>query len=51
MQKGSGTKVRISITIDSPLMDKLKKKLSKRMTKVSNYIEYLVKEDLENDKQ
>jgi hypothetical protein len=46
MRKGSGTKERISVTIDKNLSDSLRKKLSKKMIKVSNYIEYLLKEDL-----
>jgi len=50
MKKGSGTKTRISVTVDDKLADKLKKKLEKRMIKISNYIEYLIKEDLKNEK-
>jgi len=50
MEKGSGTKTRISVTIDDELVKKLKKKLAKRMTKVSNYVEYLIREDLKNEK-
>ena len=49
MQKGSGTKARFSLTIDSKLYEKLKKKLSKKMIKVSNYVEYLIMEDLKNE--
>jgi predicted DNA binding CopG/RHH family protein len=50
MRKGSNNKERISITINPILLDKLKKKLSKRMIKLSTYIEYLVNEDLKNEK-
>ncbi len=50
MRKGSGTKTRISATIDDKLIEKLKKKLASRMIKVSNYIEHLIEEDLKNEK-
>jgi predicted DNA binding CopG/RHH family protein len=46
MRKGSGTKTHISVTLESKLVEKLKKKLAKRMIKVSNYIEHLIDEDL-----
>jgi hypothetical protein len=49
MQKGTGTKSRISITLDSKTLSALKKKLSPKLVKVSNYIEYLVQEDLKNE--
>jgi len=51
MRKGSGTKTRVSVTINNEMMDKLKKKLEKRMIKVSNYIEHLIKEDLKSEKK
>lgn len=50
MRKGSGTKTRISVTIDESAAIKLKKKLSKKMIKISNYIEYLIEEDLKRSK-
>ncbi len=50
MRKGSGTKTRISMTIDESIAEKLKTKLSKKMIKISNYIEYLIEEDLKRSK-
>jgi len=46
MQKGSGTKTQLSITVDKKLADKLRKKLSKKMVKISTYIEYLIERDV-----
>lgn len=43
VKKGSGTKTRISITIDAELMDSIQKYCDKNMIKVSTYIESLVK--------
>lgn len=45
MRKGSGTKTVVSITIDKKVLKELKLKLSKKMIKLSNYIEYLIVND------
>jgi len=50
MKKGSGTKTRISITLDKALVAQLNKKCEQRLMKVSNYIEKLIKIGLKNDR-
>jgi metal-responsive CopG/Arc/MetJ family transcriptional regulator len=47
MKKGSGTKTRISITIDEDLAEKLNKECEKRIMKISPYIESIIKKELE----
>ncbi len=49
MRKGSGTKERISITIDKKLASRINSECDKRLMKVSNYIEKLLKEGLDNE--
>lgn len=50
MKKGSGTKERISITLDEELVKELNKKCEERLMKVSNYIEKLIRIGLKNEK-
>lgn len=50
MKKGSGTKERISITLDKELVKELNKRCEKGLMKVSNYIEKLIKIGLKNEK-
>jgi len=50
MKKGSGTKERISITLDKALVKELNKKCKTRLMKVSNYIEKLIRVGLKNEK-
>ncbi|MCB9358376.1 hypothetical protein H6503_00435 [Candidatus Woesearchaeota archaeon] len=49
MHKGT-TKSRISVTIDSKLLEKLQSRLKKKMIKTSTYIEYLIERDIKNEK-
>ncbi|MEA2038154.1 MAG: hypothetical protein U9O94_11710 [Nanoarchaeota archaeon] len=51
MKKGSGTKTRISITLDRGLFKKIDKKCEERLMKVSNYVEKLIEVGLENEKR
>ena len=51
MKKGSGTKTRISITLDNALSDKVDSICKERLMKVSNYIEKLIKIGLEHEKK
>ena len=50
MKKGSGTKTRISVTLDNKLVNELNKKCEERLMKVSNYVEKLIKMGLKNEK-
>jgi hypothetical protein len=50
MRKGSGTKVRTSLTLDKELFDEITKVCDRRTMKVSNYIEKLVRIGLRNEK-
>ena len=50
MRKGSGTKERISITLDNELVEFLNKKCKERTMKLSNYIQKLIKIGLKNEK-
>ena len=50
MKKGSGTKVRLSITLDKELVDEITGICEERLMKVSNYIEKLIKEGLKHEK-
>ena len=50
MIKGSGTKERISITLDKALVNKINKNCEQRIMKVSNYIEKLIQIGLKNEK-
>ena len=49
MRKGSGTKVRISITIDKELASKINQICEKKTMKVSNYIEKILKEGTKDE--
>ena len=51
MRKGTGTKTRISITIDIDTAERISKYCGKKMIKVSNYIEKLAKEGIEKDEK
>lgn len=46
MRKGSGTKTRISITLDKDIVDKLNIECEKRIMKISPYIESIIKKEL-----
>lgn len=50
MKKGSGTKTRISITLDKDIVNQINKKCEQHLMKVSNYIEKLIKIGLKNEK-
>ncbi len=50
MRKGSGTKARISVTIDEDLYQEISKRCEERLMKVSNYIEKLITVGLKNEK-
>ncbi|MEA2038155.1 MAG: hypothetical protein U9O94_11715 [Nanoarchaeota archaeon] len=50
MRKGSGTKERISITLDEKLVSEINRKCEKRLMKVSNYIERLIEVGLKYEK-
>jgi len=50
MKKGSGTKTRISITLDKEIAEEINKQCQKRLMKMSNYIEKLIKIGLKNEK-
>ena len=51
MLKGSGTKERISITLDKELVKILNKNCKDRIMKVSNYVGLLIKIGLEHEKR
>ncbi len=50
MRKGSGTKVRVSLTLDQELMEEITSICDKRLMKVSNYIERLITIGLKHEK-
>ncbi|MBW2988888.1 hypothetical protein KY358_01070 [Candidatus Woesearchaeota archaeon] len=50
MKKGSGTKERISITLDKAVLQDINRICESRLMKVSNFIEKLVKEGLKHEK-
>jgi hypothetical protein len=50
MRKGSGTKVRVSLTLNKSLMDQITGICDRRLMKISNYIERLVTIGLKNEK-
>ena len=49
MRKGTGTKERISITIDKEILDSINNKCAERTMKISPYIEKLIKLGLKNE--
>jgi hypothetical protein len=51
MRKGSGTKVRTSLTLDKELFDEITRVCDRRTMKVSNYIEKLIRLGMKNEKQ
>jgi len=48
MKKGSGTKTRISLTLDEELAKKLNQICQDRFMKISPFVEYLIKKGLED---
>ena len=50
MRKGSGTKERISITLDKGIVKDINKKCEHRLMKVSNYIEKLIEIGLKHER-
>ena len=50
MKKGSGTKEKISITLNKSLVNQINKNCEQRIMKVSNYIEKLIQIGLKNEK-
>jgi hypothetical protein len=50
LRKGSGTKVRISLTIDQDIFSEISRICEKRTMKISNYIEKLIRIGLKNEK-
>ncbi len=51
MPKGPVTKERVSITLDSSLVEHLEKECEERTMKLSNYIEKLIKIGAEHEKK
>jgi len=51
MRKGTGTKERISVTLDKELVVEINKICDKRLMKISNYIERLIQVGLKYDKE
>lgn len=51
MKKGSGTKTRISLTIDEELADELNRICQERFMKISPFVEHLIKKGLEDMKK
>ena len=51
MLKGSGTKTRISLTLDKELVDTLTKICESQFMKVSPFVEFLIKKGLEDRKK
>ena len=47
MKKGSGTKTRISLTLDKELVETLNNLCKEKFMKVSPFVEYLIKTKLE----
>jgi len=47
MRKGSGTKERISLTIDKALAKEINDLCDERFMKISPFVEHLIKEGLE----
>ncbi|MBW2974467.1 hypothetical protein KY366_02000 [Candidatus Woesearchaeota archaeon] len=50
MKKGSGSKERISITLDKGLVKEINSNCEERLMKVSNYIEKLIRIGLKNER-
>ncbi len=50
MKKGSGTKTRISLTLDKELVKLINKNCDEKIMKVSSYIEKLIKMGMKNEK-
>ncbi|MBW2978048.1 hypothetical protein KY331_04340 [Candidatus Woesearchaeota archaeon] len=50
MKKGSGTKTRISITIDNDLASQINKICEKKLMKVSSFVEMLIKKGLKDER-
>ena len=46
MKKGSGTKTRISVTLDSSLVENINKHCDKNLIKVSAYIESILRKSM-----
>ncbi|MBD3248778.1 hypothetical protein GF336_01920 [Candidatus Woesearchaeota archaeon] len=51
MKKGSGTKTRISLTIDKDLAEELNNICEERFMKISPFVEHLIKKGLEEVKK
>ncbi len=51
MRKGSGTKTRISLTLDKELVDILNKLCESQFMKVSPFVEFLIKKGLKDRKK
>jgi len=51
MKKGSGTKTRISLTIDQSLADELTDLCQERFMKISPFVEHLIKKSLKEFKK
>jgi len=51
MKKGSGTKTRISITLDEELAENLDNLCKERFMKISPFVEHLIKKGLEEFKK
>ena len=51
MKKGSGTKTRISLTLDEKLVDEVNSVCEERFMKVSPFIEFLIKKGMEEFKK
>jgi len=51
MKKGSGTKNRITITLDKSLLDELNSTCQENFMKISPFVEHLIKKGLEEYKK
>ena len=51
MKKGSGTKKRISLTLDKELVDELEQICKDNFMKISPFVEHLIKKGLEDRKR
>jgi metal-responsive CopG/Arc/MetJ family transcriptional regulator len=51
MKKGSGTKTRISLTVDKELVEELNNICKDKFMKISPFVEYLIRKGLEDYKK
>ncbi len=51
MKKGTGTKTRISLTLDKELVDELNEICQDKLMKLSPYVEHLIKKALKESQK